>query len=206
VHYPVNLVVEGRPVLVVGAGVVAARKVVGLVACGARVTVVAPEIGPELAARADITVARRAYRRGEVAGYWLAFTATDDEATNRAVFEDGVAAGIWVNSADDPARCSFTLPAVHRQGSVLLTASSGGRSPALSSWLRGWLEREVSPAFADIAERLAAERAALHDAGCSTEGRDWARRIEQLLAEMASPDAPDASDAVGGPAEDGAAT
>jgi siroheme synthase-like protein len=182
----VNLVVDGRPVLVVGAGAVAARKVAGLADCGARVTVIAPHVGPELAARADIAVERRPYRRGDVAGYWLVIAATNDEVVNQAVYDDGVAAGVWVNSADDPARCSFTLPAVHRQGPVLLTASSGGRSPAWASWLRGWLEREVSPAFAEIAERLAAERAALHDAGCSTEGLDWARRIEQLLAEAAA--------------------
>ena len=186
-HYPVNLVVDGRRVLVVGAGPVAARKVDGLVACGADVTVVALEVCAELDARADVRIERRAYRRGEVAGYWLAFTATDDAATNQAVFDDAEAAGVWANAADDPARCSFTLPAVHRQGTVLLTASSGGRSPALSSWLRGWLEREISPAFAEIAERLAAERAALHEAGCSTEGLDWPARIEQLLAEVAPP-------------------
>jgi siroheme synthase-like protein len=183
----VNLVVDGRRVLVVGAGPVAARKVDGLLACGAEVTVVAPEVCAELDARPDVRIERRPYRRGELAGYWLAITATDDEAVNQAVFDDGNAAGVWVNAADDPARCSFTLPAVHRQGTVLLTASSGGRSPALSSWLRGWLEREISPAFAEIAERLAAERAALHAAGCSTEGLDWARRIEQLLAEVGPP-------------------
>ncbi len=60
----------------------------------------------------------RPYRRGEVAGYWLVVAATGDPAVNRAVYEDGESAGVWVNSADDPASCSFILPAVARQGPV----------------------------------------------------------------------------------------
>ena len=54
--YPVGLVVAGRPVLVVGGGRVAARKAADLVACGARVTVVAPEVDAALAERGDLAV------------------------------------------------------------------------------------------------------------------------------------------------------
>src|ERR1700737_748987 len=99
-QYPVNLVVEGRACLVVGGGKVARRKVEGLVACGALVTVVAPSVSPEIVAL-GVTGHRRPYRSPEAGDYRLVITATDDPAVNRTVFEDGEAAGVWVNSADE---------------------------------------------------------------------------------------------------------
>ena len=89
--------------------------------------------------------------RGDVAGYRLVVAATDDPAVNRAVFDDGEAAGVWVNSADDPASCSFTLPAVVRRGPIMVTVSTGGHSPALASWLRTHVERELGPEYEDPA-------------------------------------------------------
>jgi siroheme synthase-like protein len=180
-HYPVNLVVAGRKCLVVGGGRVALRKVVSLVECGALVTVVAPVVSPAIEALA-VTIARRPYRRGEVGDYWLAVTATDDSAVNQAVFDDGVAHRVWVNSADDPERCSFTLPAVVRHDPVLLTASTGGTAPALAAWLRRRLEGELGPELAEVARRVSAERDRVHAAGGSTEGIDWDAVIEAYLA------------------------
>ena len=119
--YPVNLDLSGRSVLVVGAGAVAARKVQGLIAAGARVTVVAPEAVSELAeasANGAIRWQQRTYRRGEVASYRLAVAATGDPDVNGQVHWDAEAAGVWLNAADDPDRCSFTLPAVVRRGDL----------------------------------------------------------------------------------------
>ena len=182
-HYPVNLDLDGRACLVVGGGSVAARKVASLVAAGADVTVVAPRVDSAISALTSVTIERRAYERGEAAAYRLVITATDDRAVNQAVYDDADAAGVWVNSADDPERCSFTLPAVVRRGSVLLTASTGAASPALSAWLRGRLEQEFGPELADVAAALAVHRARIHATGATTEGIDWVSIIE---AEMAS--------------------
>src|SRR5688500_16867618 len=102
-QYPVNLVLEGKRCLVVGGGRIAARKVAGLVAAGGIVHVVAPSIVDEILAMPEVTTEQRVYRRGEVQAYRLVITATDDADVNRAVFDDGEAAGVWVNSADDPA-------------------------------------------------------------------------------------------------------
>src|ERR671925_640637 len=115
--YPVGLIVEGRRVLVVGGGKVAADKVRNLVACGADVHVVAIEIGDEVRAL-GVQCDERAYRRGEAADYRLVIAATDDPSVNAAVHDDAEAAGVWVNAADDPANCTFTLPAVLRRGPV----------------------------------------------------------------------------------------
>ena len=96
--YPVNLVLDGRPVLVVGGGRVAAQKVDELVRCRARVHVVAPRIDEPLASRDDVTRDLRPYRDGEIAGYRLGITATDDPDVNRAVHEQG-APGLFQQGA-----------------------------------------------------------------------------------------------------------
>jgi precorrin-2 dehydrogenase/sirohydrochlorin ferrochelatase len=148
--YPVNLDLHGRRALVVGGGPVAAHKAGGLLRAGAVVTVVASEAVPELAQDPDVRWHRRPYRRGEVASYRLAITATDDAAVNAQVARDGEAAGVLVNSADDPANCSFILPSVLTRGDLQITVSTNGRSPALSRWVR----RQLEPLFTDVHARL----------------------------------------------------
>jgi precorrin-2 dehydrogenase/sirohydrochlorin ferrochelatase len=217
--YPVNLDLAGRSVLVVGGGRIAARKLAGLLDGGAdRVTVVAPGISSEVrglaAHAADSTGAvvvciERPYADGEAARHELVLSAVDDRAVTARVSADARAAGVWVNAADDPVHCSFTLPAVVRRGRVLVTTSTGGASPALAAWLRGVAERCVGPEFAELAERLAARRAAEHAAGRSTEDLDWAPIIAAELAELTEltelaalrdaderPDAPQLADGV----------
>jgi precorrin-2 dehydrogenase len=184
-HYPVNLIVVDRPCLVVGGGPVAARKVEGLLACGGRVHVVAPAVGDEVRALAPpVTFEVRPYHRGEVASYRLAIAATDSPEVNRAVYADGESAGVWVNGADDPDNCSFTLPAVLRRGALLVTVSTGGRSPALASWLRRRLETELGPEYETLLELLATERDAIRAAGRSTEGVDWRSALDSGMLDM----------------------
>lgn len=177
-QYPVNLVLDGRLCLVVGGGRVALRKIEGLLACGARVRVVAPEVDAALPTLPDVECELRPWRPEDLDGVWLVIAATDDPAVNRAVFEAGERAGIWVNGADDPANCSFTLPSVVRRGDLQVTVSTGGRSPALSTWLRKRFEGEIGPEFAVLLDLLAGEREGLKAAGRSTEGLDWQSALD----------------------------
>jgi precorrin-2 dehydrogenase / sirohydrochlorin ferrochelatase len=178
VQYPVNLVLDGRRCLVVGGGRVALRKVEGLVACGARVTVVAPTVDSALRSLPDVTVAERPWEPEDLGGMWLVVAATDEPAVNRAVFAEGQRRGVWVNGADDPANCSFTLPSVVRRGDLQVTVSTGGRSPALATWLRRRLEGEIGPEYAVLLDLLATERDGLKAAGRSTEGLDWQSALD----------------------------
>jgi precorrin-2 dehydrogenase/sirohydrochlorin ferrochelatase len=182
--YPVNLVVAGRRCLVVGGGRVAHQKAAELVACGAEVHVVAPEVDAELEGLDAVVVHRRPYRRGEVRGHRLVVTATDDAEVNRQVFLDGEAAGVWVNSADDPANCAFTLPARLRQGPLLVTFATGGRSPALATWLRRRFAAELGPEYATLMDVLAEERSELQRAGVATEGLDWQGALDSGMLEL----------------------
>ncbi len=180
--YPVMLTVEGRRCLVVGGGKVAARKVEGLVVAGADVTVIAPTVDPSITAL-NVTIEQRTYRRGDAnAGYRLVITATDDPAVNAQVYADAEAAGVWVNSADDPEHCSFTLPAIHRDGDVTIAIGTAGQSPAFAAWLRDRVRESLPAGLSDVVGQLAAERRAVQQAGESTEGRDWRPRIEELAA------------------------
>jgi precorrin-2 dehydrogenase/sirohydrochlorin ferrochelatase len=181
--YPVNLLLEGRPVLVVGGGSVAAAKVRGLLAAGAVVHVVAPEVSDEVEAQ-PVTVERRPYERGEVAGYRLAVACTDDPAANQAVFDDGEAAGVWVNAADDPERCSYTLPARLDRGRLLVTVSTSGHSPALAGWLRDRLGEVVGPEHDALLGVLADARAELAAAGLTRPAADWRKALDSGMLDL----------------------
>ena len=182
-QYPVLLDLAGRSVLVVGGGRVALGKVRGLLAVGARVTVVSPDVVDELA-DLDVTVVRRAYEPGDLAGHRLAFTATDDPAVNRQVFLDGEADGTWVNSADDPANCAFTLPAVVRQGPITVAVSTGGHSPALAAWLRDRIGSELGAEHEVLLELLAERREALRSKGTPTEGLSWRQALDSGMLDL----------------------
>jgi precorrin-2 dehydrogenase / sirohydrochlorin ferrochelatase len=185
--YPVNLVVDGRPCLVVGGGRVALGKVRGLVEGGARVTVVAPDVVDDLVALADaaeVAVERRPYRRGEVAGYRFAVAATGDAAVNQAVYDDGEAAGVWVNAADDPDRCSAVLPARIRQGRLTVTVSTGGHSPAVASWLRERLAAELGPEYDQLIGLLGEARKEVQAQGLGTEELDWRRALDSGILDL----------------------
>lgn len=92
--------------------------------------------------------------RDDVVGKRLVVTCTDDPAVNVAVARCAEAHAIWVNSADDPSNCSFTLPAVARQRSLMLTASTGGVSPALAWWLLQRFERALDDAWLTMLDLL----------------------------------------------------
>ena len=79
-------------------------------------------------------------------------TATDDPAVNAAVYDDAETAGVWVNSADDIEHCSFTLPAIHRDGAVTIAVSTEGQSPAFASWLRDRVRESLPIGLADAAD------------------------------------------------------
>lgn len=181
--YPVFLDLQGVEVLVVGGGIIAFRKATGLVEAGAIVTVVAPEIVPELVELAG-HVHRRGYVAGEAADYQLVITATNDGAVNAQVANDARSANVWANSADDPQNCSFILPAVARRGLVTVAVSTGGASPALAGTVRTRIAEQIlTPQVEAAAVELARQRAEIHAAGGSTELLEWADRVRKALGD-----------------------
>jgi uroporphyrin-III C-methyltransferase / precorrin-2 dehydrogenase / sirohydrochlorin ferrochelatase len=155
--YPVCLNLRGRRAVVIGGGAVAEQKVLGLLAAGARVTVVSPDRTARLsalAAEGGIQLRHRTYRSGDLAGAWLAIAATDDRGVNARVWAEAERAGILLNAVDDTEHCSFIAPAIHRAGDITVAVSTAGKSPALAARLRERVARSIGPVEARLCALL----------------------------------------------------
>jgi precorrin-2 dehydrogenase / sirohydrochlorin ferrochelatase len=152
-YYMACLDLRGRRCVVVGGGTVGAEKARGLLACGAHVTVVSPELNENLRSL-DITWRRGEYRRRDLRGACLVIAATSLREVNERVHRDAERRGLLCNVADVPDLCSFILPAVHREGPIVVAVSTGGASPALAKRIRSDVAAIVTPQHAELAERL----------------------------------------------------
>lgn len=160
-YYPINLAVAGKRCTVVGGGAVAERKLETLLAAGAVVAVISPQLTPalaELAACGKVDWRQRVWQPGDLAGCFLVICATNDAQVNSAAAAEARQAGALVNVVDTPALCDFTLPALVSRGDLLITVSTGGMSPMLSRRIREQIEHLYSEAFGGYLDDLAAIR------------------------------------------------
>lgn len=186
--YPVVLELRDRAVLVVGGGTVAERKVDGLLRVGARPTVVSPALSARLhswACEGRIRWIGRSYRHGDVAGHALVFVATDDGTVNAEVAGEARARGTWVNAADDPPHCDFSLPSVLRRGELTVAVSTGGTSPALARAIREELESYFTDDYRMLAD-VAGE--ARREAGTRFSADAWRRALDGELLRLIAAD------------------
>jgi len=159
---PIFINVKDQPCLVVGGGEVAARKVELLLKGGARVVVVAPELGAALTARrqaGEIGHRAEAFLPAQVQAHRLVIAATDDEGVNRAVAEAAQARNIPVNVVDRPELCTFIMPAVIDRSPVVIAVSSGGASPVLARLIRARIESLIPAAYGRLAKLVGEFRA-----------------------------------------------
>jgi siroheme synthase-like protein len=181
----------GRRVLIVGGGHVAEEKVTGLLRAemAGRLTLVAPDLSPSLRELVDdgkVAWVEREYCDGDMEGFDFVMVATDDGIVNAEIAAEGKRRRIWVNAADDPRNCDFILPAVVRQGDIVLAASTGGASPALARRLREELTDYLSEDFAGLADLLGEVRAELRRKNAMPDAETWQRAIDgQLRALLA---------------------
>jgi precorrin-2 dehydrogenase/sirohydrochlorin ferrochelatase len=180
---PIFLQVEAKPCLVIGGGEVAARKARALAAAGASVTVISPQVTPALAAAAQaarISLLRRAYREGDMAGHHLVYSATNDPELNRHLFEEARRLNILINVADVPDYCSFIAPSVIRRGRLQVAISTAGASPALARNLRERMETWLGEELEVLLEVMAGARDWLK--GHEADGAARARKLNALAA------------------------
>ncbi|MFS0727348.1 bifunctional precorrin-2 dehydrogenase/sirohydrochlorin ferrochelatase [Paenibacillus sp. 1P07SE] len=164
-YYPLMVQLEGRLCVVVGGGTVAERKVEGLLAAGASVTVISPAFTDgltRLAEGGEIIVRKRLYCTGDLRGACLVYAATDNPSVNRLVLGDAEQLGIWVNAADAPEAGSFVTPASVRRGDLLLSVTASGASPLLASRIREELAQRYGPEYEHLTAWLGELRRRVH--------------------------------------------
>lgn len=154
--YPIFLNdLANRRCVVIGGGHEAERKVDGLLACDAGVTVISASVTAQLCDWAEsgrITWIERDYQDGDLQGAFLVICQGSDAEVNARVWQEGEAAGALVNVMDDVAHCNFVAGSVVRQGPLVLSISTSGAAPALAVRLRQRLEQELGPEYATFLE------------------------------------------------------
>ena len=181
-YYPLFLDIKNRPCLVVGGGAVGSRKVLTLLACSAKVTVVAPTADgnlQDLAAAGAIELRKRAYRSADLEGMFLVIGATDNEPLNLQIKTDADKKGTLCNIADHPEACHFILPAVVDRGDLVIAISTSGKSPAFAKKLRKDLETMFGPEYVDFLKLMGAIRLKL--LGRKHAPEEHKDRFEQLI-------------------------
>jgi precorrin-2 dehydrogenase/sirohydrochlorin ferrochelatase len=166
--YPIALVLDQKPCLVVGGGKIADEKLDSLLLAGANVSVVSPAVRPRIAdfARAgQITLQQRPYQSGDLAGVYLAIAASDDRALNAQVVTQAREAGILTQAVDDIPYCDFFAMALVRRGDLQLAISTNGRSPAFARWMRERLDAELPQEYGDLLAVLGDVRDTLKSEG-----------------------------------------
>lgn len=184
-----NITMQGKPVVVVGGGAVALRKVQALLCAETTVRVVAETLCAELAELVTSgAVAGRLgmYCASDLEGAFLAIAATDDRLVNEAVCADARAAGVLVNVVDDPAAGDVTFPALLRRGELAVAVSTGGGSPSFAVAVRDKIAGLIGDEYGVILDQLALEREKLLTNGSpSTYNVQVLRSLaERLLAEL----------------------
>ena len=174
---PVFVRFDGRRVVVVGGGAVAASKIPALLDAGAEVTVIAPEIVPAIE-RTRVRVVRRAFVPTDLDGAWFV-TAAATPAVNRQVREAAEARAVFVNAVDDPANATAYLGGAIVRGGVTVAFSTAGQAPALAGLLREAFD-EIVP------EDIEAWVARAHEVSRRqrADGVPMAERRPQLLAAL----------------------
>jgi uroporphyrin-III C-methyltransferase/precorrin-2 dehydrogenase/sirohydrochlorin ferrochelatase len=159
--FPAFLKLRNRLVLVVGGGVIAASKIPSLVEAGAQLTVVSPELNPELTQRLhrhEFTWLPKPFEPGDLHGKFLVIAATSIPELNAAVFEAADARQVLCNAVDDIDHCHFYYGSIVQRGDLQIAISTNGKSPALAQRLRKELEEQFGPEYAAWLEHLGATR------------------------------------------------
>ena len=182
--FPVFVKLQGRLVVVVGGGEVAAGKIDGLMLAGARVRIVAPEVHASLVEpirNRKIEWLPRTFEAGDLNGATLAIAATSAPGVNASVYREAETRGILCNAVDDIENCHFYYGSIVQRGDLQIAISTNGKSPALAQRLRQELEQQFGPEYEVWLEWLGAARELLRAAdGSDTESN------KQMLHHLAS--------------------
>ena len=181
-YFPISLDMNGRQCIVIGGGRVAARKIKSLLACGGKVTVISPDLTPELeelSLAGTLSWKKNSFQEGDLNGAFLVIAATDDPDVQKKVHEEAEHHNIMLNVADVPERCSFILPATVRRGDLTVSVSTAGKSPALAKKLRQALEKQFGHEYAVCLNIMGTLRPVV--LGCNRSQKENEALFERIL-------------------------
>ncbi|WP_421595491.1 siroheme synthase CysG [Rahnella sp. PD4] len=190
-YLPIFADLKQRPVLVVGGGEVAARKIDLLLRAGAQVRIVAQALSPELEQRrqaAEISWSAQAFLPEQLDDVFLVIAATDDAALNAEVFAQANLRHVLANVVDDQPKCSFIFPSIVDRSPIVVAISSSGKAPVLARMLREKLETLLPNSLgqmADIAGRWR-ENVKAQFSSMRSRRRFWEHAFAGRFASLAS--------------------
>jgi siroheme synthase-like protein len=170
--FPMFVRLEGRSVVVVGGGEIAASKIDNLLQAGAKVLIVSPALNSQLASLVKenkIEWREKEFSSGDLQNAFLVIAATSVPSVNEAVFRAAEERGLLCNAVDDIENCHFYYGAVVQRGDLQIAISTNGKSPALAQRLRKELEAQFGPEYEGWIEWLGAAREVLRASGASQE-------------------------------------
>lgn len=187
--YPINLVLEDRLVVLIGAGREIARKLPGLLEVKARIRVIAPEAREVVRRYHDegkIEWIERRYQPGDLKGAFMVISATGDQTVNDAIWAEAQRNGQLVNVMDVIPQCNFHAASVVRQGQLTIAIGTGGAAPALAATLRKRFEKDFGPEYAEFLEYAQALRPIVAERIPTFERRAqfWYKLIENNAIEL----------------------
>lgn len=185
IYYPMMMKLWGRPCVVIGGGKVAERKVASLLEAGGEVTLISSVLTPRLSSLVKAELIRqipRQYRKGDLAGAFLCVVATNDRTLQKQVAQDAREEGVLANIVDSEESCDFLVPSYFRRGDLVVSISTGGKSPALAKRIRRDLEERFGWEYEALLKVLSSLRPRIVE-----EVKDPARR-RSILEKVADPE------------------
>ncbi|TKF31197.1 siroheme synthase [Vibrio kanaloae] len=189
-YFPMFLDVENKPILVVGGGEVACRKVDSLLRAGANVTLVSPKVAPylsKLVEESKLHWVQNFYSSQILSkDYLQVWATTDNPSLNHQVYNDAKKLGVLVNVVDDLPYCDFITPSMINRGRIQIAISSGGASPVLVRNIREKLETVLPQNIGLIADFGASKRNSIKESLPTVDDRRkfWERFLSSSLIEQ----------------------
>ena len=190
-YYPIYLELHDQPCIVIGGGKIAEGKVDGLLAAGAQVTIVSPDLTSHLQMLVEqnkVAYIARTYQHGDLDGNFMVICATDQNEINHQVWQEASANRQLINVVDDTPRCNFIAPAILRKGDLNIAISTGGKAPALAVRLKERLQKELGPQyerFLELSGQLR-EPLARHIPDFETRKKLWYELVDSNVLELLS--------------------
>ena len=192
-YYPIYLQLNEQPCTVIGGGKIAEGKVAGLLAAGAKVKIISPELTShlhDLVKQNQVEYISRAYQHGDLSGAFMVICATDQAEINHQVWEEASANRQLVNVVDDTPRCNFIAPSILRKGDLTIAISTSGKAPALAVRIKERLQNELGPEyerFLELAGKLR-EPLACHIPDFETRKALWYELVDSEILDVLARD------------------